>query len=161
MAEVGIIASLVGISGAAIQLTRTLYDFGATASVAKEQIDSISKNVSYYSDVLELLVEQLGDDRPIHSRRAITLTEKLFDHSHDLFERIEDLLPDTRRGLDQITFWQQIEWNFKKTKVNLLLGELAHLKSTVQLLVQVLCSAKHIRACRFVLPVCCRMILCS
>jgi hypothetical protein len=149
-AEIGVAASLIQIAGAAIQLTRTLYEFGSTASAAQEQVDYIGKNVSYYSDVLELLVEQFEHDRPIHSRKAMDLAKRLYDHSYDLFDRIRDLIPVGRRARDQISFLQRIAWNFKKTKVDLLMGELEKLKTTVQLLVQVLCAARQIRAYKFV-----------
>ena len=154
MAEaIGITASLISIAGAAIQLTRTLYKFGSTTSAAREQVDYISKNVSFYSDVLELLVEQFDDDRPIHSKKAIALAEKLHDHSHDLFDRIRDLIPKGRPANNQLSFIKRLAWNFKKTKVDLLVGELESLKSTVQLLVQVLCAARQLRAWRFVLVI--------
>jgi hypothetical protein len=39
MAEIGVAASLIQIAGAAIQLTRTLYEFGSTTSAAREQVD--------------------------------------------------------------------------------------------------------------------------
>jgi hypothetical protein len=149
MAEIGLVASLVGVAGAAVQLTRTLYEFGSTASAAREQVDHVAKNVSFYSDVLELLIEQFDCDRPIHSTKAVVLAEKLYDHSCDLFDRIGDLIPRGRRNRDQISFLQRITWNFKKTKVDVLVGELESLKSTVQLLVQVLCAARQLRAYRF------------
>jgi hypothetical protein len=151
MAEVGLIASLVSIAGAAVQLTRTLYVFGSTTSAAREHVDHIAKNVSFYSDVLELLVEQFDNDRPIHSTKAIILAEKLYDHSCDLFDRIRDLIPRGYRNGDQISFLQRIAWNFKKTKVDVLVGELESLKSSVQLLVQVLCAARQLRAYKSVL----------
>ena len=70
MAEViGLTASLIGIANLGISLTRTLYDFAATASSAREEIDCISNNVSDYADILELLMEQLEHDRPIIPRR--------------------------------------------------------------------------------------------
>ena len=150
MAEIGIAASLLQIAGAGIQLTRTLYEFASTTAAAREQVDYIGKNVSFYADVLELLVEQFEQERPLHSRKAIALAEKVYDHSYDLFNRIRDLIPDRRRTRDQVSFIQRIAWNFKKTKVALLVGELENLKSTVQLLVQVLCAARQIRAHKFV-----------
>jgi hypothetical protein len=149
-AEIGIAASLIQITGPAIQLTRTLYEFGLTTSTAREQVDYIGKNVSYYSEVLELLVEQFEHDRPIHSTKAVALAEKLYDHSYDLFDRIRDLIPGGRRARNHLSFLQQIAWNFKKTKVDLVVGELEKLKSTVQLLIQVLCAARQIRAYKFV-----------
>ena len=154
MAEViGIVGSLVGISSAAISLTTTLYDFGTTTSAARDHVDLIGKNVSFYSDVLELLVEQLEHDRPIHSKKALALAERIHDHSYDLFDRIEDLIPDRQRMRDQLSFIQRVAWNFKKTRVNLLVGELENLKSTVQLLVQVLCAARQLHAYKYVLTV--------
>ena len=128
MAEIGIAASLIGITSAAISLTRTLYVFGSTTSAARDQVDYIAKNVSFYSDVLDLLVEQFEFDRPIHSRKALTLAEKLHDHSYDLFDRIRDLIPDRKRSRDQFSFIQRIAWNFKKTRVDFLVGELENLR---------------------------------
>ena len=95
-------------------------------------------------------MEQFEHERPIHSGKAIALAEKLYDHSYDLFNRIGDLIPDRHRTRDQISFIQRITWNFKKTRVALLVGELENLKSTAQLLVQVLCAARQLRAYKFV-----------
>jgi hypothetical protein len=95
-------------------------------------------------------VEKFEHDRPIHSTKAVALAEKLYDHSYDLFDRIRDLIPGGRRARDHLSFLQQIAWNFKKTMVDLLVGELEKLKSTVQLLIQVLCAARQIRAYKFV-----------
>ena len=145
MAELGIAASLVGVTSAAISLTKTLYEFGATASSAKDHVDRIAKNVSFYGDVLELLIEQFEDDRPIHSRKASKLIEKIHDHSHDLFDHIRGLIPR-----DRMTFVQKLAWNFKKTKVDLLVGELENLKSTVNLIAQVLSTARLRHYNRFV-----------
>lgn len=148
MAEIGLVGSLIGIAAVAAQLTRTLYEFGATTSAAREQVQYIARNVGFYSDVLDLLVDQIGHDRPIHSRKAIAMVEKIYDASYDLFDRIKDLIPGHRAFGDQISFLQRIIWNFKKPKVEYLVGQLEQLKSTVQLLVQVLCSARNIRAYR-------------
>jgi hypothetical protein len=81
MAEVGLIASLVSIAGAAVQLTRTLYAFGSTTSAAREHVDHIAKNVSFYSGVLELLVEQFGNDRPILLHPITSLSAYLSFHT--------------------------------------------------------------------------------
>ncbi|EXJ73936.1 uncharacterized protein A1O5_02230 [Cladophialophora psammophila CBS 110553] len=131
MAEVGLVASLLGISTFGIQLTRTLYNFGSTASSAREQTDYIARHVTLYSDVLDLLAQRIDDDEPIHSRKAIDLVYDIYDQSCDLFNNIRDLLPDRA---DKISFMQKIKWNFKKTKVDLLVSEIEYLKSTVNLL---------------------------
>jgi len=135
MAEVvGLTASLIGIANLGVKLTRTLYDFGATTSHAREEIDYISNNASDYADVLELLVEQLEHDPPMHSKKAIRLAERLYDRSHHLFDRIRDLIPD----------------GCSIREVVHLVGELESLKRTVQLSVQVLCTARQFQAYKLV-----------
>ena len=92
-------------------------------------------------------------DPSIARRRYVALAERIHDHSYDLFDRIEDLIPHRQRMRDQLSFIQRVAWNFKKTRVNLLVGELENLKSTVQLLVQVLCAARQLHAYKYVLTV--------
>jgi hypothetical protein len=135
MAEVGIVASLVGISSFGIKLTTTLYDFGSTVSSAREQTDYIARHITLYSDVLEILAERIDDDEPIHSRKALDLVYDIYDQSCDLFDKIRNLLPD---WTDKLSFIQKIKWNFRKTKVDLLVSEIEYMKSTVNLLVSVL-----------------------
>src|SRR5436305_4306972 len=149
-AEIGVAASLVQIASAAIQQTRTLYEFGSTTSTAREQVDSIDKNVAYSSDVLELVIKQFENGRPSHSAKAVALAEQLYDHSYNLFDRIRDLLFGGHGARDGLYFVQRIAWNFKKTKADLLVGELEKLKSAVPLLAQVLCAARKIRTYTFV-----------
>jgi len=141
-------ASLISIATLGVKLTTTLYEFGSTASSARDQTDRIARHVSYYGDVLGLLAERIGDDEPIHSNKALVLVGDLCDHSYDLFEKIKDLLPSPKYHRDQLSFIQKIAWNFKKPKVDLLVGEIEYLKSTVNLLVTVLFAGKRIRSTR-------------
>ncbi|KAK5277689.1 hypothetical protein LTR40_010084, partial [Exophiala xenobiotica] len=127
MAEVGVAASLIGIASFGIQLTKTLYNFGATASSAREHTDYIARHVALYADVLELLAQRIDDDEPIHSHKALDLVGEIYDQSHEPFDKVRDLLPD--RG-DKINFMQKVLWNFKKTKVDLLVSEIEYMKTT-------------------------------
>ncbi|KAF7511438.1 hypothetical protein GJ744_004627 [Endocarpon pusillum] len=142
MAELA--AGVIGISTFGIQLTRTLYEFGSTASSAKEQTDYIARHVTLYASVLDLLSERIDEEDPILSSKAYDLVEELGDQSYNLFHKIEKLLPV--RGKDDLTFFEKIKWNFKKSKVELLVGELDYLKSTVHLLVSVIFAGKRIRS---------------
>jgi len=150
MAEVGIAASIIGIATFGVKLTLTLYTFGTTASSAREQIDRIARNVALFSNILELLGERLNDDKPIHSEAALDFAEALYEDSKRLFERIEELLPDRRRESEELSFIQKIMWNFKKGKVDALMAELEQLKSSVNLLVQVLYAGVKIRSYKYV-----------
>ena len=145
MAEVGLVASLLGIASFGIQLTTTLYKVGSTASCARDQTDYVARHITLYSDILELLAQKIDDDEPIHSRKALDLVGEIYDQSCDLFDKIEDLLPDRA---DKLSFLEKIKWNFKKPKVDLLVTEIEYLKSTVNLLIGVLYAGKKIRTCK-------------
>ncbi|KIW15349.1 hypothetical protein PV08_05395 [Exophiala spinifera] len=142
MAEVGLVASLIGIAAFGVRLTTELYQFGATASSAREQTDFIARNLRLYSDVLELLADRIDDDEPIHSDKALDLVDEIYHQSHDLFYRIEDLLPK------RMNLVQRIKWTYSKAKVEVLVAEIEYLKSTVNLLVSVLYTGKTIRSYR-------------
>jgi hypothetical protein len=146
---VEVAASIIGISTFGIKLTLTLYEFGSTTSSAKQQTDHIAKHVTLYSNVLELRAERLESDAPIISDVAIDLVEELYDQSDELFNKIRALIP-RKDNRDELSFLQKIGWNFKKPKVDLLVGELDYLKSTVQLLVTVIFTGRRIRSYRSV-----------
>ena len=156
MAEVA--ASIIGISTFGIKLTLTLYDFGCTTASAKQQTDHIAKHVTLYSNVLELLAERLEADSPIISEAAIDLVEELYEQSEELFERMRALLP-RKDGRDEISFVRKLAWNFNKTKVDLLIGELEYLKSTTQLLVTVIFTGKRVQSYRSVLVLCTKTLI--
>jgi hypothetical protein len=155
MAE--IVASIIGISTFGVKLTLRLYEFGSTTSSAKQETDRIAKHVTLYSNVLEILAERLEADAPLISEAAIDLAEELYDQSDELFRRIKALLP-RKDAQDKMPFLQKVAWNFRKTKVDMLIGELQYLKSTVHLLVTVIFTGKRVRAYRYVqmLSQCCR-----
>lgn len=143
MAEVA--ASLIGIATFGVKLTTTLYEFGADVASAREQTDRIARHLQLYSDVLEVLVERIDDTEPIHSAKALDLVDEIYDQSYDLFDKIRDLMPN--KG-ERMSFLRKITWNFKKSRVALVVSEIEYLKSTVTLLVTVLFAGKRIRFSR-------------
>lgn len=138
-------ASLIGIATFGIKLTTTLYEFGANAASAREQTDRIARHLRLYSEVLEVLVDRIDDGEPIHSAKALRLVDEIYDQSYDLFDDIKDLIP--RRG-DRMSFMRKLAWNFKKSRVALVVSEIEYLKSTVTLLVTVLFAGKKLRSSR-------------
>jgi hypothetical protein len=138
-------ASLIGIATFGIKLTTTLYEFGANAASAREQTDRIARHLRLYSEVLEVLVDRIDDGEPIHSPKALSLVDEIYDQSYDLFDSIKDLIP--KKG-DRMSFMRKIAWNFKKSRVALVVSEIEYLKSTVTLLVTVLFAGKKIRSSR-------------
>jgi hypothetical protein len=146
MAEVvGVVASIAGVLTFAVQLSKTLYDFGDAVNSAKEDSVRIARNIKYYAAVLELLRERLEADAPIYSRKALDLTEQLSKDSHELFDAIRELIPGDppwdgpkwRRVVNQ-----NIPWAFRKARARLLEGQLEYVKSTLTLMMSAVYAGK-------------------
>ena len=138
-------ASLIGIATFGIKLTSTLYEFGANTASARDQTDRIARHLRLYSDVLEVLVDRIDDGEPIHSAKALSLVDEIYDQSYDLFDNIKGMVP--KRG-DRMSFMRKLAWNFKKSRVALVVSEIEYLKTTVTLLVTVLFAGRKIRSSR-------------
>lgn len=149
MAEIGIVGSIVGIVSVAFELSKKLYEFGSTTSAAGDQINFVAKNVTNYALALELLADRLDDD-PVHSSRAVRVVEILYDQSYDLFDRIEDMIPESKEGQNDLSFIQKLTWNFKKKNADFLATQIEYLKTTASLLATILFAGKRIKARRYV-----------
>ena len=141
MAEVA--ASIIGIASFGVNLTLTLYDFASTTAAAREQALQIAKNVTLYSNVLELLANRLEEDEPIITDAALDLAEELREQSLDIFNRIRALLPTNERN--GLSMKHRLMWPFRRKKLDLLIAELEYLKSTVQLLVTVIFTGRRLQ----------------
>ncbi len=142
MEVVGVIASIVGITSFALELTQTLYEFGDTVSSARADTSYIARNISNYKDVLDLLHDRLERDGALYSTKALTLADKLGEDSRTLFETIRDMIPGSR-SIDGFKWHHGAKWAFKKSKINLYIGEIEHLKSTLNLLIAIIQLGRH------------------
>ncbi|KAJ9604052.1 hypothetical protein H2200_011575 [Cladophialophora chaetospira] len=147
MAEAAAIASIVGIASFGIQLTQTLYNFGSNVSTAREDANYIARHVDLYANVLDILTERIDDEDPILSDAAFDLVDELKYQSIELFNKIEQSLPSPKEGRNDISFLQRMKWNFTKSRVALLVGELDYLRSTVHLLVTIIFTGRKIQSC--------------
>lgn len=152
MAEAAAVASIVGIASFGIQLTQSLYRFGSNVASAREETAYIARHIDLYANVLDILTERIDDEEPILSDAAFDLIDELHYQSNKLFDRIKQTLPSPKNGKDDISFLQRVKWNFQKSKVALLVGELDYLRSIVHLLVTVIFTGRKIRSHRLVAP---------
>jgi hypothetical protein len=120
----------------------------STTSAASEETKYIARNITLYATVLEVLCDRVEDEDPLFSAKAYALVEELGEQSYQLFYKIRDPLPGGEK--DDLTFFEKIKWNFRKSKVEFLVGELDYLKSTVHLLVTVLFAGKRIKSYQLV-----------
>lgn len=145
MAEIA--ASLIAIVTFGAQTTSKLYDIGTCISGIRKEVDHVARNISIYSDVLELLAERLDVERPVHSKKALTLAGKLSDRSSLIFGEIDSLLPKVQADRVQVSFSiiEKIKWYFRRKHVTALVAELECLKSTANLLLNILAVGRSIR----------------
>lgn len=150
MAEV--VASIIGISSFGIKLTDTLYQFGSTFSAARDQTIRISERITDYTTILDILTTTIEDEADFVSDQAVVMIRRLCDQSIDLFYDIEDQLPTRRdlHGHDSISFRDKLLWTFRKSRVELLLGQLEYVKSNVLLIVMTTLVGRKIRSRKLV-----------
>jgi hypothetical protein len=142
MAEV--VASVIGITTFGVKLVDTLYDFGCNVSSAREQSSRIGDRVNDYITILEILAGLLEHDASLVSAKAAAMVEKLCDQSENLFYDIDDLVPRTKDD-GKLARRDRIKWNFRKAKVEWLLGQIEYIKTNVLLLVMTTIVGKRIR----------------
>ncbi|KAL9624355.1 MAG: hypothetical protein Q9160_001317 [Pyrenula sp. 1 TL-2023] len=150
MAE--LVATIVGISTSAVKLTDTLYKFGSNVSDAREQTSRISQRVIDFTTVLDILTTTIEGEADFVSDKANLMIQKLCDQSTDLFHDIEDHLPrrGENNGRDSLSFRAKILWTFRRSRVELLLGQLEYVKSNVLLIVMTTRVGRKLRSRRYV-----------
>lgn len=149
MAELGLVASIIQIAGAGVHLTMELYAFGSAFAGAKEDTDDIALGVSLYCMTLKQLAEKLQHKNSVQSPQALKGIADIKDKSEQVFARIAAILPRSAAHPDTMTLVQRFKWNFKKARVNLLLGQLDSLKLTLLLLVQIFAIGEEAQRSRF------------
>ena len=139
-----VVASVIGITSFGVKLTETLYDFGCNVSSAQEQSSRIASRVDDYITILEILAELLQDESEVVSDKARVMVEKLCDQSDQLFYDIQDLIPRSdSRG--KVSWTKKVAWNFRKPKVEMLVGQIEYIKTNVLLLVMTTLVGKRIK----------------
>lgn len=129
------IASIVGITHFGGELAHALYKLGVNIASARRQINK-SERMTDYTTILDILEAILEGGEHCLSNKAEQTIKKHCDRSWDLFYEIEDLLPRQKHGWgkDELGWVDKIKWNFRKSRVELLVGELEYVKSDVLIL---------------------------
>lgn len=142
MEAVAVVASFVGTSSFALELTKLLFEFGDAVTLLREETHKIARNISNYSNVLDLLQESLQAETPLYTQRAFELANSLSIQSQTILQEIKDLVPGSLSWAGS-KFGNKTHRAFRETRVNALIGEVEHLKSTLNLLLQVVTMARQ------------------
>ena len=162
MAEIGLIASVIGIAGAGLKLSITLYTFSETVATATDSIKSIAKDVSLTSAVLEELGSNLKHDEQarLYSGAALNTAQTVVKDCEAVFKQIDDALSKSmenlvgagkgkgkgKGGKIVLSAVERLKWPFLQPKMELLRSNLERLKSTLVLMLNVLMYARKVQA---------------
>ncbi|KIX04549.1 uncharacterized protein Z518_05419 [Rhinocladiella mackenziei CBS 650.93] len=142
MAEIGIIASIVGVAGAGFKLSLILNAISCEVANAGLEVHSISKTVTLFSLMLKQTGNVLQSADSVHSREAVETVKSMADESTRVFDEINDMLDRVRtkpttEGTSP-TIQQRFRWCFKKHRVIYLLAQLESLKLSLSLMLQII-----------------------
>ncbi|CBX92235.1 hypothetical protein IAQ61_000414 [Plenodomus lingam] len=139
MAEVlGLVASVIQVAGAGLKLSQTLYQYADGVATADRRIKDIAKEVQLTSLVIDELGNVFRRDETVRliSKTAVTTAEETMKECSAVFAEIETTLAKSKKG-------RMGKWTlpFRDNKIELLRSHIEKLKSTLQLLMQVLLHA--------------------
>lgn len=139
MAEVvGLVASVIQVAGAGLKLSQTLYQYADGVATADRRIRDIAKDVKLTSLVIDELGNVFKQDETARliSRSAVTTAEETMKECSTVFSEIDTMLAKSRKGT-----MGRLMLPFRDKKIELLRSHIDKLKSTLQLLMQVLVHA--------------------
>ncbi|KAJ4342818.1 hypothetical protein N0V95_006836 [Ascochyta clinopodiicola] len=142
MAEVlGLVASVIQVAGAGVQLSKTLYDYVDGVATADRRIKDIASEIKMTS----IVIEELGDvfkheeTASLMSKKAVMTANDTIKECSALFAQIDATLKKSKKNA-----FGRLILPFRDSKLELLRSHVDKLKSTLQLLMQVLTHAYQV-----------------
>ena len=150
MAEIGAIASILGVIGAGTKVSITLFQFGASIGSASTEVKAIGTEISLFCSVLKQLHSTLTKAKSFrYSISAIATTQEILDQCQEIFIDIEAIVERLQKrkagdGQPSLEFVQRVRWTFQKSKVQLLRTTLESCKITLHIMLTTLDFAQKI-----------------
>ena len=154
MAEIALVASIVQIAEIGCRLSSRLYTFGETVASADRSILAISKDISLTSSVLKELGKTFQNDQGrIYSSNATKTAEGVVEECSNTFQEIDNMLLKKAphiisQSLDRSsrakTMLERLRWPTIKGKIDVLNSNLDRLKSTLNLMLNVIIYAQQV-----------------
>ena len=142
MAEtLGLVASVVQLAGAGLKLSQALYQYADSVATADRRIRDIAKEIKLTSFVIEELgrVFKQDDTSGLISKSAVETANETLKECSAVFEEIETTLNKSKKGK-----MGRLMLPFRENKIELLRNHIDKLKSTLQLLMQLLTYAYQV-----------------
>lgn len=148
MAEIGLVASIIGIVGAGAKLSIIIFDFASTIGTAGRELQSLGTEISLLCSVLKPL-QSLLDHAHFHSSQGAKYDlRRIVDDCRKVFVEIDDIFSglQSARGsylFPSVDFVGKVKWTFKKSKVLMLRSTLDSCKLTLALMLSTMQSAER------------------
>ena len=141
MAEIGLIASVIQVAGAGLKLSQTLYQYADSVSSADRRIKDIAKEVELTSFVIDELGDIFKHDQTsaLLSKNALRTADETVKECSSVFLELDAALQKTKKNA-----LGRFILPFRESKIELLRSHIDKLKSTLQLLMQVLTHAHQV-----------------
>ena len=139
-------ASVAGVATIAAQLSKSLYEICQDIKEAEKDIRKVADDVELISTVLRDLEVHFQQNKvtgaPIYRRNHVLRVKEICDRCELIFEDINNVTGIKERTAPKVTLLTRLQWCFRKGRVKLLQANLESLKSTLQVLLQVMILAK-------------------
>src|SRR5271156_4190440 len=137
MAELGVLASLVNVVGAGLQLSVALYDFASTLGSAGREIEDMGYDITLLCAVLKRVQSTL--DNPKSTRLSVTaiqMTQDIVGRCQRILDDIKGILSKLRKvdGQSGLDIFARVKWTLKRPKVLMLRGSLQSCTTTLHLM---------------------------
>jgi hypothetical protein len=134
MAEIGLVASIIGIAGAATELSMGLYKYADKMRHSRPEATILANEVSLLGWSLDELASSFKKASRI-SKRASRTARELIISCQILIDEVNDSLKQSsleKRG--GAAFWASVKWPFKRERLDYLRSHLESLKTTLLVL---------------------------
>lgn len=142
MAEVvGLVASVVQLAGAGLKLSQALYQYADGVATADRRIKNIANEVKLTSLVIQELGDIFKQDETANliSENAVQTANETIKECSSVFTEIEVIINKSKPGK-----MGRLMLPFRDNKIELLRSQIDKLKSTLELLMQVLIHAHQV-----------------
>ena len=140
MAGIEVIASIIALAGAGVQVSLALFDLADRIGSAGEEVRLVAIELTLFSNVLEAVRAALDDrEKNNCTPAAYQLIEQVVQHCATVVNDIKSIassLNGEDRGdiFPSLDWTDRVKWTFKKSKVQLKRQTLESCKSTLHLL---------------------------
>jgi hypothetical protein len=152
MAEIGAIASVIGIASAGAKLSIALFDFASTLGSAATEITAIGTEVSQFCVVVKQVESTLRKARTTvrYSITALAAIEQIAGQCQPVFDEIEQIFEDLKKGKAEPNFLGRLKWTLKRSRVQILQKTLEASKLTLSCMLTTLLFAENVSSRRCV-----------